>query len=194
MCHEGNSTLNTILSVQKSPHDKGGLGFISNNKQSEKRNKEQDQVKNPANITCFKCKNVGHHVRSCPLKKKASSVKHQGKWPQVQYQDNERPLPMPNQDNALQVEKVKKKRKGSTCCYICRKKGHIASSCSNGNISKPPIVNNHYLLKKDIVGNVFSKFVGSQRSLKVDKTIWVAKPIVTNFLGPNLVGDHQAQT
>lgn len=183
-----------ILSVQKDPQDKIGLYFISNKKKSKNKKKGRDQVKNSANIICFKCKNVGHHVRSCPLKKKASSVKHQGKWPQVQYQDNERPLPMPNQDNALQVEKVKKKRKGSTCCYICRKKGHIASSCSNGNISKPPIVNNHYLLKKDIVGNVFAKFVGSQRSLKVDKTIWVAKPIVTNFLGPNLVGDHQAQT
>ena len=183
-----------ILSVQKDPQDKIGLDFISNKKKSKNKKKEQDQVKNSANITCFKCKNVGHHVRSCPLKKKASNVKHQGKWPQVQYQDNERPLPMPNQDNALQVKKVKKKRKGSTCCYICRKKGHIASSCSNGNISKPPIVNNHYSLKKDIVGNVFAKFVGSQRSLKVDKTIWVAKPIVTNFLGPNLVGDHQAQT
>ena len=183
-----------ILSVQKDPQDKIGLDFISNKKKSKNKKKGRDQVKNSANIICFKCKNVGHHVRSCPLKKKASNVKHQGKWPQVQYQDNERPLPMPNQDNALQVEKVKKKRKGSTCCYICRKKGHIASSCSNGNISKPPIVNNHYSLRKDIVGNVFAKFVGSQRSLKVDKTIWVAKPIVTNFLGPNLVGDHQAQT
>ena len=94
---------------------------------------------------------------------------------------------------APQVEKLKK-RNGRKCCYDCRQKGHIASSCPNGNISKPPIVNNHYSLRKDIVGNVFAKFVGSQRSLKVDKTIWVAKPIVTNFLGPNLVGDHQAQT
>ena len=83
MCHEGNSTLNTILSVQKSSHDKGGLGFISNNKKSKKKKKGQDQVKNEANITCFKCKNVGHHVRSCPLKKKASNVKQQGKRPQV---------------------------------------------------------------------------------------------------------------
>ena len=180
--------------MQKDPQDKIGLDFIYNKKKPKNKKKGQAQVKNSSNITCFKCKNVGHHVRSCPLKKKASNVKHQGKWPQVQYQDNERPLPMPNQDNALQVEKVKKKRKGSTCCYIFRKKGHIASSCSNGNISKPPIVNNHYSLKKDIVGNVFAKFVGSQRSLKVDKTIWVAKPIVTNFLGPNMIGDHQAQT
>ena len=120
-------------------------------------------------------------------------MKHQGKWPQVQYQDNERPLPMPNQDNALQVEKVKKKRKGSTCCYICRKKGHIASSCPNGNISKPPIINDHYSLRKDIDGNMFAKYVGAQSGLKVDKTIWVAKPIVTNFLGPNVVGDHRVQ-
>ena len=183
-----------ILSVQKDPQDKIGLDFISNKKKSKNKKKGQDQVKNLANIICFKCKNVGHHVRSCPLKKKASSVKHQGKWPQVQSQDNERPLPMLNQDNVLQVEKVKKKRKGSTCCYICREKGHISSSCPNGNVSKPPIVNDHYSLRKEYFGNLFAKFVGAQSGLKVYKTIWVAKPIVTNFLGPNLVGDHKAQT
>ena len=182
-----------ILSVQKDPQDKIGLDFISN-KKSKNKKKGQDQVKNSTNIICFKCKNVGHHVRSCPLKKKASSVKHHGKRPQIQSQDEERQSPMINQDNISQVKKVKKKRKGSTCCYVCREKGHIASSCPNGNISKPPIVNNHYSLRKDNVGNLFAKFVGDQSGLKVDKTIWVAKPIVTNFLGPNLVGDHQAQT
>ena len=198
MCHEGNSTLNNILSGQKSPHDKGGLGFISNNKKSKKKKKGQDQVKNDANITCFKCKNVGHHVRYCPLKKKASNVKQQGKRPQVQSQGQpqleERPLPMMNQDNAPQVEKIKKKRRGSTCCYNCREKGHISSSCPNGNIPKPPLVNDHYSLRKDVVGNLFAKFVGAQSGLEMEKAIWVAKPIVTNFLGPNLVGYHQAQT
>ena len=44
------------------------------------------------------------------------------------------------------------------------------------------------------VGNLFAKYVGAQSVLEVEKTIWVAKPIVTNFLVPNLVGDHQAQT
>jgi hypothetical protein len=34
--HEGKSTLNKILSVQKSPNDKSGLGFISNNKKKSK--------------------------------------------------------------------------------------------------------------------------------------------------------------
>jgi hypothetical protein len=92
-------------------------------------------------------------------------VKHQGKWPQVQSQGQpqleERPLPMRNQDNAPQVEKIKKKRRGSTCCYNCREKGHISSSCPNGNIPKPPLVNDHYSLRKDVVGNLFAKFVGS---------------------------------
>ena len=90
--------------------------------------------------------------------------------------------------------RVKKKRMGSTCCYICREKGHISSSCPNGNIPKPPLVNDHYSLRKDVVGNLFAKFVGAQSGLEMEKAIWVAKPIVTNFLGPNLVGYHQAQT
>jgi hypothetical protein len=86
-CHEGKSTLNKILSVQKSPNDKSGLGFISNNKKKSKiykKKKGQEQVKNLAKIICFKCKIEGHHVRSCPLKKKAFSEKQQGKRPQVQ--------------------------------------------------------------------------------------------------------------
>jgi hypothetical protein len=37
-------------------------------------------------IVCFKCKIEGHHVRSCPLKKKHLSEKQQGKWPQGQAQ------------------------------------------------------------------------------------------------------------
>jgi hypothetical protein len=40
---------------------------------------------------------------------------------------------------------------------------------------------------------VFAKYVGTQSGVK-KRTIWVAKPIVTNLLGPNLVGDQQAKT
>ena len=58
--HQGKVTLNKILSVQKSPNDKSGLGFNSNVKNKStinlkhKDNKKngQDQVKNPANIVC----------------------------------------------------------------------------------------------------------------------------------------------
>ena len=144
MCHERNSTLKNILSVQKSPLDKGGLGFISNNKKSKNNKKGQEQVKNSSNITCFKCKNVGHHVRFCPLKKKGLNEKHQGKRPQHQPILEERPLPMMNQENASQVEKVKKKSRGSTCCYNCREKGHISSSCPNGNVPKLSLGNDYY--------------------------------------------------
>ena len=38
-CHEGKSTLDKMLSVQKSPNDKSGLGFISNNKKKSNGNK-----------------------------------------------------------------------------------------------------------------------------------------------------------
>ena len=43
------------------------------------------------------------------------------------------------------------------------------------------------------MGNVFAKYVGTQSGVK-KITIWVAKPIVINLLGPNLVGDQQAKT
>ena len=62
--HEGKSELDNMLSVQQSPNDKSGLGFNSNNKTKSKveKKKNQVQVKNPAKITCFKCKIEGHHV------------------------------------------------------------------------------------------------------------------------------------
>ena len=85
-CHEGKSTLNKILSVQKSPNDKSGLGFKSNKKNKSKiikKKKGQAQFKNLAKIVCFKCKVEGHHVRSCPLKKKPLSEKQEGKRPQA---------------------------------------------------------------------------------------------------------------
>src|SRR5664279_5796081 len=96
----GKSTLDNILSVRKYPNDKRGLGFISNHKNKSKideKKKGHEQVKNSAKIFCFKCKVEGHHVRSCPLKKKPLSEKQQGKRPQVQSQAQlqveERPPP-----------------------------------------------------------------------------------------------------
>ncbi|KAK1603169.1 hypothetical protein QYE76_018781 [Lolium multiflorum] len=134
--HEGKSTLDKMLSVQQSPNDKSGLGFNSNNKNKSKsknnKKKGQDKVKDPAKLVCFKCKVEGHHVISCPLKKKKKhlSEKQQGKRPQGQGQAHarpqveDRPLPKKNQDIVPQEKKSIKKRKGNTC-YLCRVKGHF---------------------------------------------------------------------
>ncbi|KAK1626749.1 hypothetical protein QYE76_001064 [Lolium multiflorum] len=147
-----------MLSVQQSPNDKSGLGFNSNNKNKSKsksksnKKKGQDKVKDPAKLVCFKCKVEGHHVRSCPLKKKKHlSEKQQGKRPQGQGQAHarpqveDRPLPKKNQDIVPQEKKSIKKRKGNTC-YLCRVKGHFASSCLSGTLSNPIIVDNDYSL------------------------------------------------
>ena len=191
--HEGKSTLDKVLCGQKSPNDKDGLEFNSNNKKSMiNKKKGQTQVKNSAKIVCFKCKNEGHHVRSCPLKKKPLSDKQLGKRPQVQPLGEKRPILKKTQVNDLHVEKSTKKKGKSRCCYLCREKGHLASSCTNGTLSNPITVDN-YLLRKDNVGNVFAKCGGTQSGVK-KCTIWVAKLIVTNLLGPNLVGDQQAPT
>ncbi|KAK1610576.1 hypothetical protein QYE76_034249 [Lolium multiflorum] len=129
--HEGKCKLDKMLSVQQSPNDKSGLGFNSNNKNKSKSNKikkGQLQVKDPAKIVCFKCKIEGHHVRSCPLKKK-----QKGKRPQaqthIQPQVEEMPLPKKKQANAPIVEKSSEKKEKKRTCYICREKGHISSFC-----------------------------------------------------------------
>jgi hypothetical protein len=132
------------------------------------------------------------------LKKKHLGKKQQGKRPhrkdqsQAQLQFEDRPLPKKNQDKVPQVNKSIKKSKWNTC-YLYREKGHFASSCLNGTLSNPIIVNDDYSLGKDKDYNVFAKFIGTQRGVK-KRTIWVAKPIVTNLLGPNLVGDQQVKT
>ena len=72
-----------------------------------------------------------------PLKKKPLSEKQQGKRPQVQTQVPQvkaRPLPKKNQATPPQVEIPTKKKGGSQCCYICREKGHFASSCTSGTL------------------------------------------------------------
>jgi len=55
------------------------------------------------------------------------------------------------------------------------------------------LIDDAYSLHKDEVSNVFAQFVGAQYGVK-KRSIWIAKPIVANFLGPNLVGDQQAKT
>ena len=156
------------------------------------KKKGQEHVKNLAKIICFKCKVEGHHVRYCPLKKKPISDKQQGKRPQVhshsQPQVEGKPLSKKTQAYASQVDKSSEKKMKSRCCYLCHEKGHLAFSCTSGNLSNPIIIDDIYSLGKDKVGNVFAKFVGTQSGVK-KRTIWVAKPIVTNLLGPNLVGD-----
>ena len=69
----------------------------------------------------------------------------------------------------------------------------MASSCTSGTLSNPIIIDDVYSLRKDRFSNVFAKYVGAQSGVK-KRTIWVPKPIVTNLLGPNFVGDQQAQT
>ncbi|KAE8767765.1 hypothetical protein D1007_60870 [Hordeum vulgare] len=100
-CHDGMSTLNTVLCEQTSPNDKNEFGVNSN-----KNKKGLEQVKNSTKIICFKCKVKGHHVRSCPLKTKSQSHKQQGKRPQtqshIQLQVEGRPLPNKTQANTPQ--------------------------------------------------------------------------------------------
>ncbi|KAK1615601.1 hypothetical protein QYE76_021118 [Lolium multiflorum] len=147
--HEGKCKLDTMLSMQQSPNDKSGLGFKSNNKNKSKNNnkkKGQVQVKDPAKIVCFKCNIEGHHVRSCPLKKK-----QKGKRPQaqthIQPQVEEIPLPKKKQANAPIVEKPSEKKEKKRTCYICREKGHISSLCTIGTSSNSITIDDVYSLR-----------------------------------------------
>ncbi|KAK1629893.1 hypothetical protein QYE76_004208 [Lolium multiflorum] len=107
--------------------------------------RSQVQVKDPAKIVCFKCNIEGHHVRSCPLKKK-----QKGKRPQaqthIQPQVEEIPLPKKKQANAPIVEKPSEKKEKKRTCYICREKGHISSLCTIGTSSNSITIDDVYSL------------------------------------------------
>ena len=102
----------------------------------------------------------------------------------------QRPPPKKTQVNAPQVEEPTKKKEKSRCCYLYRGKGHFASSCTIGNLSNLILIHDVYSLRKDRVGNVFAKYVGTQSGVK-KRTIWVAKPIVTILLGPTWLGSNK---
>ena len=112
-----------IFCGQKSPNDKGGLGFNSNNKKSMiNKKKGQPQVKNSAKIICFKCKVEGHHVRSCPLKKKPLSEKQLGKRPQVQPQGEEKPLPKKLKSMIFMLRnQLRRKERVDVATYVVRR-------------------------------------------------------------------------
>ena len=133
----------------------------------------------------------------CPMEKKPLSEKQLGKRSLVQSHAQprveQRPPPKKTQANAPQVEETFKKKEKSRCFYLCCGKGHFASSCTNDTLSNPILIDDAYSLRKDRVGNVFAKYVGTQSGVK-KRTIWVAEPIVTNLLRPNLVGDQQVST
>ena len=78
------------------------------------------------------------------------------------YQVEERSLPKKDQATSSQVEISTKKSGRSRYCYLCREKDHFASSCTNGTLSNPTIIDDVYSIRKDKVGNVFAKYVGTQ--------------------------------
>jgi hypothetical protein len=129
--------------------------------------------------------------------KKALVEKQQGKRPQGQGHAQpwveDMQLPKKNQANSPIVEKSSEKKEKKRTCYTCREKGHLSSSCTMVNSSNPIIFGDVYSLCKDMVGNVFAKYVGAQSGVK-KRTIWVSKPIVTNLLGPNFIREQQAKT
>ena len=140
-------------------------------------NKNDDQVTLPkkkirrSNRKCYRCHEVGHEIVSCPNMNDeifmSSKKRHIGK-----------------EVNKMQGGKASCKDKNQIC-YTCRKKGHICKNCPMGNIAKPILFSDHYLLRKARSSTIFSNVVSSQ-NVNV-KAIWMPKSLVTNIEGPKMV-------
>jgi hypothetical protein len=119
-----------------------------------------------AQIKCYKCDAMGHFALRCPnnLEKKAQANKKR--------QDNVK-------QNLRKKEKVQTKR----TCSTCRERGHMANSCSLGNNSKPILIHNNIMLRKD--GNGTS-FVAIAKHPAIH-TKAMPKYVAPNLRGPNLV-------
>ncbi len=123
--------------------------------------------KNHPHITCCGCHEKGHFASLCP---KMKDEKYNSKL--------------------RQTGKKTSHRGQSLTCYNCRKKGYIGKNCLIGNTSKPNIIFDDYVLRKNRQGNVFARYVGLPRLAPRRRTIWVPRILVTNIDGPNFFGDQ----
>jgi len=53
------------------------------------------------------------------------------------------------QGNEKQHMSKEEKAQSKRSCYLCRERGHMAHSCPLGNRSKPILIDNHNMLRKD---------------------------------------------
>jgi hypothetical protein len=95
------------------------------------KNKEE-KMKEVAHIKCHSCDILGHLALGLPnkLEKKAQANKKK--------QGNEK-------HHMSKEEKAQLKRK----CYSCRERGQMAHSCPLGNDSKPILIDDNIMLRKD---------------------------------------------
>ncbi|OQU83462.1 hypothetical protein SORBI_3005G120301 [Sorghum bicolor] len=111
-------------------------------------------------------KNDGHFASKCPtkLEKKAQATfKRQG---------NEK-------QHMSKEEKAQSKRS----CYLCRERGHMAHSCPLGNNSKPILIDDNTMLRKD--GNGTSMVAIAKHPATHTKAM--PKYVAPNLRGPKLV-------
>jgi proline racemase len=95
------------------------------------KNKEE-KMKEVAYIKCHSCDELGHLASGClnKLEKKAQANK---KMQGIEKQ------------HMSKEEKAQSKRS----CYLCRERGHMANLCSPGENSKPILIDNDNVLRKD---------------------------------------------
>jgi ferredoxin len=133
---------------------------------TKKMRKSEKEKKKFAHIKCFKCEDLGHFASKCPtkLEKKAQATHER--------QDNEKHH-MSNED------KTQSKRK----CYSCQERGYIAHSCPLGNNSKPILIDDNIMLRKNDNGT--SLVVIAKHPAIHTKAM--PKYVAPNLRGPKLV-------
>jgi hypothetical protein len=109
---------------------------------------------------------MGHFASECPTKlEKEVQATHER-------QGNEK-------HNISKEEKAQSKKK----CYLCRERGHMAHSCPLGNNSKPILIANNNVLRKD--GNGTSMVAVAKHPAIHTKAM--PKYVAANLRGPKLV-------
>ena len=126
-------------------------------------NKNKDEKKDYAHI---KCGSMGHFASKCPtkLEKKAQAIHER--------QGNEK-------HHMSKEEKAQSKRK----CYSYRKKGHMSHSCLLGNISKPILIMDNNLLRKDGNGTLLVAIAKHPAT----HTKALPKYVAPNLRGPKII-------
>jgi hypothetical protein len=87
------------------------------------------------------------------------------------------------QDNVKQNLRKKEKAQTKRTSYTCRERGPMANSCPLGNNSKPILIHNNIMLRKDGNGTSFVAIVKHPDI----HTKAMPKYVAHNLRGPNLV-------
>jgi hypothetical protein len=138
---------------------------------------------------CFKCKELGHFIVSCPHKDKDEGMRRCFGCNGKDHTITSCPL-MKNQRRAASKMTVtmKKDKQQASCqveqrfCYMCGDQGHLRKVCKKAKVSKQVNLSQSFSLRRPKSYTCARSIMRSPRSST--NAIWVPKALLNDLYGP----------